>query len=267
MMRIWVSGIGISTAGVPDWEAARALIAGERAYEEAEYRYRAPEMLSGAERRRSPASVKLALDVAEQARAMSGIEGAELAAVFASMTGDGPIVARSLATLADNPHYMSPTDFHNSVHNAAVGYWAIAAGSRHGSTSLTAAEETFPAALLKAAMQAVSGAAPVLLCIYEVPFPSPLDVQLPIPSPFGGAMVLHGAEPPDAIAMLELSLQEGASAPDSPVNGFWTDKFDCIPSARIIPLVERIALLKSGLKSELRVGAVGSASLAVTVSR
>lgn len=266
-MRVWISGIGISTTGVPDWETAKALIAGQRAFEGGEYRYRAPEMLSGAERRRAPASVKLALDVAEQARAMSGIDGSGMAAVFGSMTGDGPIVARSLLTLADDPHYLSPTDFHNSVHNAAVGYWAIATGSRHGSTSLTAAEESFPAALLKAAMQALSGNVPVLLCVYEVPFPPPLDAQLPIPTPFGGALVLHGREPANVLGCLELTLEDERSAPDGPVNQFWAGTFDAVPSARIIPLAEQIALLEPGAEAVLRVGAVGSASLAVRLSR
>lgn len=266
-MKVWVSGIGISTAGVPDWETARALIAGEGEFEESEYRYRPPEMLHGAERRRAPASVKLALDVAEQARAMSGVEGADMAAVFGSMTGDGPIVVRSMITLADDPHYLSPTDFHNSVHNAAVGYWAIATGSRHGSTSVTAAEESFPAALLKAAMQAVSGRTPVLLCVYEVPFPPPLYAQLPIPSPFGGALVLHGEMPDNNLACLELGLFDGGAAPDEPASRFWKRTFDLIPSARIIPLLERLALLKPGEQDEITVGAVGSVGLAVKISR
>lgn len=267
MMRVWVSGIGISTAGVPDWETARALVVGEREFDDSEYRYRAPIMLHGAERRRAPASVKLALDVAEQARAMSGIGGADMAAVFGSMTGDGPIVARSLAALADDPHYLSPTDFHNSVHNAAVGYWAIATGSRHGSTSVTAAEESFPAALLKAAMQAISGEVPVLLCVYEVPFPPPLDAHLPIPSPFGGALVLHGGMPANCLACLELGLFDGGAAPDEPANEFWKRAFDLVPSARIIPLAERLATLNPGDQDEVTVGAVGSIGLSVKIWR
>ena len=267
MMRVWVSGIGVSTAGVPDWETARGLIAGDREFEDKEYRYRPPKMLHGAERRRAPASVKLALDVAEQARAMSGIEGADLAAVFGSMTGDGPIVARSLVTLAEDPHYLSPTDFHNSVHNAAVGYWAIASGSRQGSTSVTAAEESFPAALLKAAMQALSGNAPVLLCAYEVPFPTPLDVQLPIPAPFGGALILHGEMPANAFACLELGLFDGGAAPDEPAGRFWKQAFDLAPSARMIPLLDRLAQLIAEEEDEITVGAVGSIGLAVKISR
>lgn len=266
-MRVWLSGIGISAAGVPDWETARAIIAGDRDFEAFEYRYRAPELLSGAERRRCPASVKLALDVAEQARIMAGVEGADMAGVFASMTGDGPIVTRSLETLADNPHYLSPTDFHNSVHNAAVGYWAIATGSRHGATSLTAAEESFAAALLKAAMQVLSGNVPVMLCAYEVPFLAPLDVKVGIPVPFGAALVLHGEPPAASLASLDIVLEEGETAPSRPLRDFWSGVFDTNPAARVIPLAEQIALMDPGETPVVRVGAVGSSMLTVTLAR
>jgi hypothetical protein len=266
-MRVWLSGIGVSAAGVPDWDSARAMIAGEQAFEDAEYRYRVPELLSGAERRRCPASVKLALDVAEQARAMAGVEGGDLAGVFASMTGDGPIVTRSLETLADDPHYLSPTDFHNSVHNAAVGYWAIATGSLHGATSLTAAEESFAAALLKAAMQALSGNVPVMLCAYEVPFLAPLDVKAGIPVPFGAALVLHGEPPAISLASLDIALEEVKTAPSRPLRNFWSGVFETNPAARVIPLAEQIALMEPGETPVVRVGAVGSSMLTVTLAR
>ncbi|MEN8196899.1 MAG: beta-ketoacyl synthase chain length factor [Pseudomonadota bacterium] len=267
MMRIWLSGIGISAAGVSDWENARSIVCGTREFEAAEYSYRAPELLSGAERRRCPASVKLALDVAEQARIMSGLEGGDMAGVFASMTGDGPIVTRSLATLADNPHYLSPTDFHNSVHNAAVGYWAIASGSRHGATSLTAAEESFAAALLKAAMQVLSGNVPVMLCAYEVPFLAPLDVKAGIRVPFGAALVLHGEPPAASLAKLDIALEEGGTAPSRPLRDFWSGLFDTNPAARIIPIAEQIALMEPGEMSVVKVGTVGSSMLTVTLAR
>jgi hypothetical protein len=267
MMRIWLSGIGISAAGVPDWDSARGIIVGERKFEPAEYSYRAPELLSGAERRRSPASVKLALDVAEQARAMANIPGADMAGVFASMTGDGPIITRSMVTLGDDPHYLSPTDFHNSVHNAAVGYWAIATGSRHGATSLTAAEDSFAAALLKGAMQALSGAIPVLLCVYDVPFETPLDVQVGVPVPFGTALVLHGKSPGASLASLDLALQEGETMPSRPQRDFWSELFVTNPAARVIPIAEKIALMARGDKAVINVGAVGLSMLTVTLTR
>ena len=46
---------------------------------------------------------------------------------------------------------LSPTRFHNSVHNAPAGYWSIATQSREPSTSLCRDDESFQAALLEAA--------------------------------------------------------------------------------------------------------------------
>lgn len=266
-MRVWLSGIGLSAAGIPDWEAARAIVRGERRFEKTEYNYRAPGILSGAERRRCPASVKLALDVAEQARTMSGVDRASLAAVFGSMTGDGPIIVRSLNTLAKDPQFLSPTDFHNSVHNAAVGYWAIATGSRHGATSLTAAENSFAAALLKAAMQALSGEAPVLLCVYEVPFPTPLDIHTSIREPFGGALILHGSQPGNGMACLDIELEDGLADPTEPVKEFWSGMFDANPAARIIPLAEKLAVLEEVNESVVNVGSVGASMLSVRIAQ
>jgi hypothetical protein len=266
-MRVWISGVGISAAGIPDWESARAIISGDRKFEVADYLYRAPELLDGAERRRCPASVKLALDVAEQARIMAGIEGANLAGVFASMTGDGPIVSRSLRTLADDPHYLSPTDFHNSVHNAAVGYWAIATGSHHGATSLSVAEESFTVALLKAAMQVHSGDTPVLLCAYEVPFPAPLGAKAGIPVPFGAALVITGQQSDASLASLDIVLEDDEAKPSRPLREFWSGLFDSNPAARIIPIAEQLALMKPGDLYTIKVGAVGSSMLNATLAR
>jgi len=260
-MQVWISGIGISAPGIPDWESAAAIIRDERPFEAAEYRYRDPQGLSGAERRRCPASVKLALDVAEQARTMSGRNGSELAAVFGSMTGDGPIIVRSLTTLADDPHFLSPTDFHNSVHNAAVGYWAIATGSQQGATSLTAAENSFPIALMKAAMQALSEDTPVLMCVYDVPFPPPLDTQVAVSAPFGSALVLHGHRPANALASLELSLGETVAQVTRPAKSFWLDHYESCPAARIIPMAERLAAMRAGDEAIVRIGDVGSSML------
>lgn len=265
-MKVWISGAGLTAPGVADWEQAQAIFAGRRKLEVEEYRYRAPAILSGAERRRCPASVKLALDVAEQARLAAGVAGSDLSAVFGSMSGDASIIVRSLSALAEDPQYLSPTDFHNSVHNAAVGYWAIATGSRHGATSLTAAEETLAAAILKASMQALSGEVPVLLCVYDVPFPPPLNRHTAISAPFGAALVLNGQRPANCMAALEIELRDEVSQPDRPAMDGWSELFDTNPAARIVPIAERLAVLQAGDEFVLGIGAVGTRMLTARVS-
>ena len=84
-----------------------------------------------AERRRTGAPV--------QARAGRGPRGrwparastrARSPTVFTSSSGDGDNVHEICETLAAADRQVSPTRFHNSVHNAPAGYWSIATRSR-----------------------------------------------------------------------------------------------------------------------------------------
>ncbi len=82
--------------------------------------------------------------------------------VFASSDGDGDIVHRLCTALATPAAAVSPTDFHNSVHNAATGYWSIGAHSQAPSTAICAYDGSFSAGLLEAACQIAVEARPVL---------------------------------------------------------------------------------------------------------
>ena len=56
-----------------------------------------------------------------------------------------------------SPHTISPTRFHNSVHNAAAGYWTIGAGCMQATTALSAYDATFAEGLLEALAQLADG--------------------------------------------------------------------------------------------------------------
>jgi hypothetical protein len=49
--------------------------------------------------------------------------------VFGSSDGDGTVLLRLLSALRGHQP-VSPTQFHNSVHNAPAGYWSIGPGSQ-----------------------------------------------------------------------------------------------------------------------------------------
>jgi hypothetical protein len=89
-----------------------------------------PSILPPNERRRAPDTVAVALEVAQAACVNAGRDPAQLATVFASTYGDLAITDYMCSTLARAPTTLSPTRFHNSVHNAAAGYWTIATGCR-----------------------------------------------------------------------------------------------------------------------------------------
>ena len=94
---------------------------------------------------------------------------------------------------------MSPTQFHNSVHNAPGGYWSIALATRAPSTSLCAVEASFAAGLLEACAQAVAERRDVLLIAYDVPYPEPLASLWTVAEPFAVAMVLSNEGPGSAM--------------------------------------------------------------------
>ena len=127
----------------------------------------APAMLVANERRRAPDSVLVALEVAQRAVQASGHDPATLASVFTSAHGDLAIVDALCTTLARDPTLLSPTRFHHSVHNAASGYWAIAAGARAPSTALSAHGASFDGELLEAACQCEADQRPVLLAGFD----------------------------------------------------------------------------------------------------
>ena len=72
------------------------------------------------------------------------------------------------ATLARTPTLISPIKFHNSVHNAAAGYWSIGTGSLAPYTAISAFEYTFAAGLLEAATQVVCEHRPVLYVAFDI---------------------------------------------------------------------------------------------------
>lgn len=126
-----------------------------------------PALLGANERRRAPDSVLVALEVASRAVAAAGQDPTTLASVFTSAHGDLAIVEALGKTLASDPLLLSPTRFHHSVHNAASGYWAIAAKATAPSTALSGFGRSFAVGLLEAASICAADDRPVLLVGFD----------------------------------------------------------------------------------------------------
>lgn len=238
---LWVQGIGAWSPGLPDWHAWRGLLRGEAEPDESAPAKPKPERLAASERRRVSTHVLAAIEVADQAVAMSGIEAGELPCVFASAHGDAGIMDYMCAVLADTPQHLSPTRFHNSVHNAPVGYWTIATGCHAATNAVAAFDCTFGAALLEAAALALAEDHPVLLVANDEPGGGPLGEVRDTTRPFACALVLspHANEP--AIARLELALSEKSVAPGQLHQAHAQAMLDANPSAHGLPLLEALA--------------------------
>lgn len=114
--------------------------------------------LSATERRRVGKMVRLALTVGRTAVQAAYVDAGKLATVFTSSSGDGDncdAIFTTLAATEKSERFISPTRFHNSVHNAAAGYWSIANQCMMPSTSLCAYNASFAAGLMEACCQAM----------------------------------------------------------------------------------------------------------------
>jgi hypothetical protein len=237
-LRVHVEGVGLWSPQLADFAALRALLAG--ATPPAPPPRPAAATLPSNERRRAPESVLLAVEAAGQAVAMSGRDAAALACVFASAHGDQAITDYMCATLAQAPTELSPIRFHNSVHNAAVGYWTIATGCHAPSTAICAQRVSFGAALLEAASQVLAEQRPVLLVCSDTAGSGALGEVTGCAQAFGCALVLAPQAGPATLARLRLTLTTAAASStlDEPLAG-WRQ---ANPSAAALPLLARLAL-------------------------
>lgn len=239
-----IAGIGLIGPGLDDWAATRAVLAGEAALEPAATRISAPDLLPPAERRRLGAVVKLAISVGLQAVRNAEADAAQLATVFASSGGDGANCHAICETLAGEDRLISPTRFHNSVNNAASGYWGIATRAMAASTTVSAFDGSTGAGLLESFALLADGKEPVLLVIYDHPYPAPLAATRPMPDAFGMALLLvppaQGEGP-----LLTLSGFTDA-APDTLADPALEAMRREIPAARALPLLVRLARGEAG---------------------
>lgn len=258
-----IAGIGVLGPGLTGWPAARNILAGIDPYVAGPVEPPPPAGLSPRERRRTSPAVRLALAVAQEAVEDAKDDPKDLPVVFGWAHGDGPVVQRILEELATPDRFVSPTDFHNSVHNVAVGYWSIASGSHQSCSSIAAAADTFPASLLKALAQVRSESRRVLLVVCEVPFLEPLDAVSPVGAPFGMALNLAPIDD-DGVARLAADFQPRAAGDATPpetaaLRPLW----EANPAARAIPLLEAIAC---GVSADIHIpyGAEGQLVLSVS---
>jgi hypothetical protein len=262
-----IEGIGLLGPGLDGWTGSVALLEGRSPYIPQPTVLPAPDGLPPAERRRIGQVVKLALGVGLQALSRAGVDPAALPSVFASSGGDGYNCHEICQALSLDDRMISPTRFHNSVHNAAAGYWSIATGSTASANALCAFDASFAAGLLEAVTQVAVDQTRVLLVAYDAQYPMPLFMKRPIPEAFGVAFVLApvvtesrgpGAST-EGTPSASPALQANSGSlgrltvrlSDSPADRMNDPALETlrasIPAARSLPLLYRLAVQKPGV--------------------
>jgi hypothetical protein len=257
VIRYALKSIGLAAPGLPGWKAAVAVLAGNAPYLPADEPPFAPTLLPPNERRRATAAVRQAFRAAEDAMG-AGLEPRTLASVFASSDADLVVLHRICSALADPARAISPIDFHNSVHNAASGYWSIAVQSMAPTTTVAAHDASFTAGLLEATALAADLGSDVLLVAYDATAPAPLAAKRPLAASASVALVLGRADAP-SLGTLALAVSGGSetSCAMPALEALRTGN----PAMRALPLLELVAAGRSG-----QVTLLGTGDVRVTVS-
>ncbi|MDZ4141348.1 MAG: beta-ketoacyl synthase chain length factor [Methylotenera sp.] len=239
----YIEGIGLLGPGLTDWRSARTVLAGQQPYFSSKAVIPAPELLPAAERRRASDIVKLTLATSLEAIATAGLEAASLPSVFSFSNGDGLNCHTICEMLASDDRQISPTRFHNSVHNAAAGYWSIATGTMASSSVLCAFDAGFGAGLLDALTQVVVDGSRCILMASDTPYPEPMFSNRSIPDNFGIALVFAPQASSQTIAQIKVSISHDKACKfnDATLESLRM----AIPAARGLPLLQAIAQQKN----------------------
>ncbi|MGR8935257.1 MAG: beta-ketoacyl synthase chain length factor [Gammaproteobacteria bacterium] len=154
-------------------------------------------LLPAALRRRASLTTRLAITAAQHACAIAEADAKHLVSIFASVGGEIQVTDELCRTLPDTNALLSPTQFHNSVHNATAGYWTILQSCQAANTAIAALDDTFAIGLLEAAAQLQQTPGDILLVCYDEHWPQYLA------PPMGGiplacALVLSNKDLPHA---------------------------------------------------------------------
>lgn len=239
-----MDGIGVLGPGLPDWPTARDLLAGGRDVVPAPVVLPAIATLPAAERRRTGAVVKLAVAVGLEALGQSDADPSDMATVFTSSGADGDTIHAILSVLTTGDCQISPTRFHNSVHNAPSGYWALACEATAPSTSLCGFDGSFAMGLLDAAAQVCVDRRPVTLMSYDHPYPEPLNAARLLQNVFAVSLVLSPERSEASLAELRVTTRQ-SSGPGCVMS---QPELEAIrrdnPAARSLPLLRALAHMR-----------------------
>jgi hypothetical protein len=245
---LFIEGIGFWASRLPGWDVARPVLRGDANAPVAAATRPSPALLPPAERRRAPDTVAVSLEVAARACESAGRDPKQLPSVFACTHGDLSISDNICDTLAKTPTLVSPTKFHNSVHNAAAGYWTIATGSMQPYIALSAHGFTFGQGLLEAVSQAICAGAPVLYVAYDIEARGPVATMQPSRGVLAGALVLSQEKRERNLARLVLEVETDSRAQQSVARASNAALVEGNAMMHALPLFEALA---DGVKRDL----------------
>jgi hypothetical protein len=191
-------------------------------------------LIPAALRRRTSLTTRIAITAANGACQQAKVDTKTLPSVFASLGGEIQ-VTDALCRLLPNDEALSPTQFHNSVHNTTAGYWGILNQCQAPATAIAAVDDTFTMGLLEAWAQLQLNPGTVLLVCYDEEWPQYLAPPIGRTA-FACALVLS-TEKSNALASISMP---ALAALESRFDEQWLALVDSAPAAASIPLLNAI---------------------------
>jgi hypothetical protein len=191
-------------------------------------------LIPAALRRRTSLTTRIAVTAACAACQQAKADTTSLPSVFASLGGEIQ-VTDSLCRLLPNNEMLSPTQFHNSVHNTTAGYWGILNQCQAPVTAIAAVDDTFAMGLLEACSQLQLNTETILLVCYDEEWPQYLSPPIG-QTAFACALVLST----NKLNSLASITVPNVEALKPGYDDQWFTLVDSAPAAASIPLLYAI---------------------------
>lgn len=184
-------------------------------------------------RRRTSMTTRMAVTAATLACEQASAVPQNLASVFASLGGEIQVTDALCRLLPDENELLSPTQFHNSVHNTTAGYWGILNQCQQATTAIAAADDTFAMGLVEVWAQLQQEGGERLLVCYDELWPQYLAPPIGQVA-FACAFVLS-TDAEQSIG--SISLPQILQYNKQDIQPEWFKLTESAPAAAVIPLL------------------------------
>ncbi|MEQ1635550.1 MAG: beta-ketoacyl synthase chain length factor [Methylococcales bacterium] len=189
-------------------------------------------LIPAAIRRRTSMTTRMAITAATKACQQAGVNTALLPSVFASLGGEIQVTDALCRLLPLAEALLSPTQFHNSVHNTTAGYWGILNQCQAASTAIAAVDDTFAMGLLEAYTQLQLAHGDLLLVCYDELWPQYLAP--PIGQAACACALVLSTDRQQALGSISVPRIKPIA---SPLDEHWSALVDAVPAVAALPLL------------------------------
>jgi len=259
-----IASVGAWGSYFDSWESLQAILQGGN-LPEVRNKGPKPQVIPANERRRAPLPVRLAVESSWQAATCADISPETLTCVFVSALGDTDLTDYMCKTLASDHKELSPTKFHNSVHNAPAGYWTISTKTMSAANSVAGFEESVGLTLMEAMVQCESEGVPLMVTFYDAPVSSVLKPLLANQEAFAFSLIIYpmSADIQGIPIRAKVDSQQRVAWPAlQSKNEYIASLYADNPSAKILCLAELLGR-QGGAKSNVNMPLSKGSSLAI----